>query len=58
MLKHVASLLQRDTRKPLEKVGHLRPIFQVLEKRSDRNARATKDPRTADALGIAFNNRA
>lgn len=54
MLKHNARLLKRHAGKPLNELMDGSVVFEVLEERCHRHARASKDPRTANASGIAL----
>jgi len=58
VLQYPARLLQRDTWKQLDELADWNAVLQVFEKRGDRHACATKDPRSADALGVAFHSQA
>ena len=54
LFEYGASLFQSYARKPLNKFGNLSTIFKVLEQCCDRDASATKYPRTANAGRISF----
>jgi len=58
MVEHGADLLESDTRKPIHELRRDRTIFEILEERRYRHARAAKHPDTAHAVGIPFNGRA
>src|ERR1043165_4777310 len=49
------NLFARHAGKPFEKLADSRPVFEILEERLHRNARAAKNPRAADLAGHAFN---
>jgi hypothetical protein len=53
-----ASLFERDTRKPLHKLGNLSTVFKVLEQGDYGYARATEHPGSTNALRIPFDSRA
>lgn len=55
VLKHRAGLRERDARKTGNKVRDFCPVFEILEQRGNRNARAAKNPRATHALGVTFN---
>ncbi len=55
VLKHRPDLRERDARKPGNEVRDLGPVFEILEQRGNRNARAAKNPRATNALGVTFN---
>lgn len=54
MLEYGARLLQRDTGKPIDQLRHERAILKVAEKRSDRNASASEQRRSAHSVGVAL----
>lgn len=54
VFEHGTDLLERDARKPGNKVRDLRPVFEVLEQGRDGNAGAAKHPSATYALGITF----
>ncbi len=58
VFQYGANLLRRNARKPIQKVLDRCPIFNVLEQRSYRHASTSEYPRSADAIGIAFDIRA
>ena len=58
MLQHGSDLRQRDTREPLDELGDLSPVLEVLEQRCDRNSRTAEHPGSADTLRIALDLRA
>jgi hypothetical protein len=58
MFEYGTSLFQGDAREPLNEIGDLGTVFEVLEERGDRNSSAAKDPSPADPLGIALDHRA
>lgn len=58
MFENGASLFERDTRKPLHKLGNLSTVFKVLEQRDYGYACTTEHPGSTDALWIPLNSRA
>lgn len=54
MVEHRPHLLGRNAREPLNELGNLRPIFEILEKGADRDPRATKYPCATDTLRVTF----
>lgn len=54
MFENAANLRQRDAGKPLHVLVDRRILFEIFEQGSDRDARTTKHPGTADTLGIAL----
>jgi hypothetical protein len=54
VLEHNACLLKSYAREPLNELMDRCVIFEVLEQRRYRHARAAKDPRTTDASGVAL----
>lgn len=55
MLQNSANLFRRDALKPVSEVMNGGAAFQVLEHDRDRHPRASEDPCSAYALGVAFN---
>ncbi len=55
MFEDGANLFKRDAGKPLNELGYLRAIFQVLKQRSKGHTRATKYSRATNAVRIPFN---
>ena len=54
MFQDGTDLVQTHPGEPLDKLGYLRPAFEVLEQGSDGNACTTKYPRPAHASRVAF----
>src|SRR5262245_56382093 len=57
MVEHGRRLLAADSREPLQELLERRAVPQILEQRPDRDARATKYPRSADHVGVGFDGR-
>jgi len=55
VLQYRAGLLKTYTGKPLDNVGELGPVLQVLKKSRNGNTSAAKYPGTTDALRISLN---
>ena len=58
MLQYDPGLFQADAGKPLHEIGQQRAVFNILKQCGDRHTGATKHPRAADELWVAFNRRA
>ena len=58
MLQDVARLGQGDPGEPLKKFVDGGILLKVLKQRGNRNPRATKNPGTTYAIGVALNVRA
>ena len=54
MVENRPHLLICDAGKPLQELGGLRSILEVLEQRGNRYSGATKYPITAYALGVSL----
>jgi hypothetical protein len=54
VLEHNACLLKSYAGEPLNELMDRCVIFEVLEERCYRHARASKHPRTANASGVAL----
>jgi hypothetical protein len=50
VLEHGTGLLQRNTGEPLDELINVRAVFEVLEQREDRHARATEHPCSTDPI--------
>jgi hypothetical protein len=58
MFEYGTSLFQGDAREPLNEIGDLGTVFEVLKQSRDRNAGATKHPRAANAARVSFHSSA
>lgn len=56
VFEYGADLIQTNAGEPLDKLGGLGAVFEVLEQRGDGYARATKHPGSADPFGVSLDN--
>jgi len=54
VLQDSADLFESHAGKPLHELRCHRTVLEILEQCCNRNARASKDPRSADTIWIAF----
>ena len=54
MVEYGFDLLARNARKPAQEIIKTCPIFQILKECLHRDARSSKDPRTAHFTGYAL----
>jgi hypothetical protein len=55
VLQHRTNLLKGDARKPLNELGDLRAVLQILEQRGNWNSGADKYPCAPNPTWVALN---